>query len=97
MIDYGHNEWRLCHGVVLGQYREDVFSHCWIEHPTHNQAIIMSTDVTHFVNAEDYRHAMSAHIVDEFSQEELVKLIGRYGNFGPFDRELKAIGTRVVH
>jgi len=82
----------------MGEDRSDLFSHCWLEFPQSNQALSMSAQrkVT-LVPADTYRHAMSAYTIDEFTPEQLQRLIKATGIYGPFDRELREVPVRCLH
>lgn len=90
-------EWRVCHGMVVGDHNEDHFAHCWIEHPDDNVAIILSGDRGQLVPADTYRHMMSAYTIDEFTAEQIAHLVGHNKHFGPFNADLADVPTRVIH
>lgn len=89
--------WIVCHGFVLGDEDSDHFSHCWLERPDVNHAIVMSTNKTFIVPADQYRSAMHLYTIDEFTPKQIAKLIKTTNSFGPYDRELREIPPRILH
>lgn len=98
ILEGGREGWIVCHGMVVGKEKSDHFSHCWLEFPQNNQALTMSAQQKlSLVPADVYRSAMSAYTIDEFTPEQLQKLVKTMNSYGPFDRELRAVPRRVLH
>jgi len=97
ILEGGREGWIVCHGMVVGKYNEDHFSHCWLEFPQENRALTLSSQKATLVPADVYRSAMSAYTIDEFTPDQIRKLIDTNKHFGPFDRELRQVPRRVLH
>lgn len=93
-----HREgWIVCHGIVMGKHREDVFSHCWIEYPEDNRALVLTETKALLCDAGAYREAMNAYTIDEFSADQLQARFNRTKSFGPYNVDLMQVPLRVLH
>ena len=87
--------WTICHGIILGEWRDDVWSHCWLEKRSANLVLDLSRP--------DQPVCMDANLhpdiyaTDEYTAQQLRALINKHRHFGPFDQSLQAIGERTIH
>lgn len=97
LLDGARDGWIVCHGMILGDDKEDVYSHCWLEFPQDNRALIMSADRLILAPADVYRDAAKAYTIDEFDSQQLRARVDKFKSFGPFDTDLKQVPHRILH
>jgi hypothetical protein len=97
LLEAHRDGWVVCHGIVVGKHKEDVYQHCWLELPESNKALLLSTGKPILVNADEYRHANSAFTIDEFQPHQVKALVSKFKHYGPYDRDLQEMPRRILH
>lgn len=90
------NGWIVCHGFALGEWTDEIFLHCWLEHPGENIAVDLTTR-PRVMSGDVFRKESDLFTVDEFTADQLAQMIGKHNSFGPFDPELKKCRHRILH
>lgn len=89
----GLKDWKLCHGLVTGgggEVKGIQFGHCWAEfkgflvydYSNGNNAVVL---------IQDYYRAgkIDGDNVIKYTPQELMKMIHKYGTWGPWDEKTK--------
>lgn len=97
LLDQKESGWKVCHGFVLGDWDDEVFSHCWLEKSESNMVLDLSTGRAALFNADWYTDQFFAYAIDDYSKERLQRLIKARGHFGPYDDDLVALKARTLH